>query len=258
MLSVAVINGLGAFMGPSAARMPEMTGRPVVGRMPTVVAAIDTGVTTYVHNLERKVYLLADKLGVAAPHQCDGDSCYDLSTYIEVLEEAALTLEAQSKFSEQNAVMTARPDDIPDTVGVQGTLTLYTQKLESKVQALANELGVQAPQQCIGDQCMSLEAYVEILEDAIATFERKTQGGSTMAALDGCTADKGAIPASSLTAYTAKLEAEASFLSQRLGVPMPQQCVGDACMSVEAYVELLHETVSTLKMQWQAQGSDTW
>ena len=91
-----------------------------------------------------------------------------------------------------------------------------------------------------------------MLEDAIATFERQTQAST------GTKAAAVASTSFTLAAYMEKLEGEARCLSAKLGVAMPQQCEGDACMSLEAYVELLEETVVTFKAQWEARGSDSW
>ena len=161
MLPVAILNGLSAFSG------PVRTTIVGAGNKPSIFMAIEAGptlagVTGYVARLESQVASLSSKLGVLPPKRCEGESCYELNTYIEILEETASTLEAQWKTAAVAGADMAAPLNIPDAIGTQGTLTMYMKKLEAKVEALASELNVPAPQQCEGDACMSIEVTEKI------------------------------------------------------------------------------------------------
>ena len=210
--------------------------------LPSEPASEPYTMTEYVRSLEAKVGALAQSAGRPMPARCVGDTCLDLSSYIVALENAANNLRPLSG----RVVPTATP---------QGTLTGYLARLESKVQSLSSKLGVASPQQCDDNGCMPLESYVELLEGTAATLEMQWQS------LDGTTDWGSEAPSAgsdSLGEYVRKLEEKVDRLSERLGSTAPSRCIGEACIDLQSYVDLLEETALTLERQWETHCSSTW
>ena len=244
MLS-ALLAAPNAFAGQGFAARPVAPVRataPIMGGAETL--------TSYVTNLEQKVYDLSSEMNVRMPQRCEGDSCLSMEAYIDILEETASTLETQ--WQNRGGHSEWDPQSIPDTVSGSMTMIAYLARLEEKVVQLSAEAGVTPPQQCVGDECMTIDAYVEVLEDAAARLEAQW---SRM----GSSSEWGSVPENmtanlTMGAYLNKLEGRVNLLAGRLGVEPPRQCEGDECLTVDAYAELLEEVAVTLDAQWKSRG----
>jgi hypothetical protein len=53
-------------------------------------------------------------------------------------------------------------------------------------------------------------------------------------------------------------QAKVAALNEQLGAAAPARCVGDACLDLLSYVELLEETAATLEAQWETQQGSSW
>lgn len=187
----------------------------------------------HVDRLSMSVAALSQQLGVEAPQRCVGDECLELSTYLELLEVTKARLEAQlGAAGSAGLAATGVPLSRP------ASLTAYLLQLEGKVTALCAQQGVPVPQQCDEESCLDLQSYVELLEQ-------------TLVSLNDPQAALGAMAGTSfnLTEYVEGLEAKVATLCERENMPPPQQCIGDLCMTIESYIELLEETVAELEAQ---------
>eukprot|EP00322_Chrysochromulina_rotalis_P011626 CAMPEP_0115854944 /NCGR_PEP_ID=MMETSP0287-20121206/14289_1 /TAXON_ID=412157 /ORGANISM="Chrysochromulina rotalis, Strain UIO044" /LENGTH=242 /DNA_ID=CAMNT_0003309085 /DNA_START=18 /DNA_END=746 /DNA_ORIENTATION=+ len=202
----------------------------------------DTTISGYLTAMENKVAALASAMGRPVPERCVGDSCLPLSEYISVLEDTIAELESADMVAE------APPAPMPTMPEPDGTLANYLTNLESNVASLCAKFDVPLPQRCDEEQCLDLQSYIELLEQTVADLE---QQGGVAASAD----EEGSL---SLTAYLAKLEAKVADLTERLGAEAPARCVGDACLDLQSYIDLLEETAATLEGQWETQQGITW
>lgn len=138
---------------------------------------LSTGSTmgNYLAKLEGEVKKLATELNVPVPQQCSGDECMTLDAYVNVLEDAKKEFEASFKSRGGHSEW----GQVPEMLSTSDTLGAYLSKLEDEVTKLATGLNVPVPQQCDAEGCMTLEAYVELLEYAKTELEAsyKSRGG---------------------------------------------------------------------------------
>lgn len=231
MLNVALTSAL-------AMSMPALRPRAV-----TVMYATgdETTISGYLSALEAKASTLAARAGRPVPMRCVGDACLPLSEYISLLEKSVSDLEnadAAVGMSEWAPAVDEEQD---------GTLSSYLSQLESRTYALCDEFAVARPQRCDEEQCLDLQSYIALLEDTASALEQQQGAAEGM--------DDAGL---SLTAYLAKLEAKVAALNEQLGAAAPARCVGDACLDLLSYVELLEETAATLEAQWETQQGSSW
>lgn len=139
------------------------------------------------------------------------------------------------------------------------SLTSYVSSLEDEAYQLSAKLGLHQPRpRCIGDDCLTMESYIDLLEQTVADMQSRNRG-SDGAIVNGAPIagyNTGAID-SSLALYLSTLENKVQVLSTRFGVPMPQQCDEDSCMPLQAYIDLLEQTYATLEAQWDKPETST-
>jgi len=217
--------------------------RPRVAPVMMYATGDETTVSGYLAALENRVAALADEAGRAVPARCIGDACLSVSEYISVLESAASELQ-QPEMHAPIAPAKAVPAD--------GSLNAYVASLESKVQALSDKLGEAVPQFREEATYSGLQAYIEMLEQRAVVLERQCED------TDGCDVDELVGPGGSITAYLTNLENKVAMLTEQLGSAAPSRCVGDACLDLQSYVDLLEDTAATLEKQWATQQGSTW
>jgi hypothetical protein len=132
------------------------------------------------------------------------------------------------------------------------SLTGYVAQLENEAYQLSAKLGLGQPRpRCIGDDCLTMESYIDLLEDTLANMQSQYRASDQ--AMVNSSPDQGYVNGaadSSLSLYLSTLENKVQVLSTRFGVPMPQQCDADSCMPLQSYIDLLEDTYRTLEAQW--------
>lgn len=146
-----------------------------------------------------------------------------------------------------------------DGLGAATSLTSYVQQLEGKAHVLSAKLGLHEPRpRCMGDDCLTMESYIDLLEQSVSNMQAQwdASDGADAAGAAGMTYGT---PDASLSLYLSSLENKVQVLSNRFGVPMPQQCDDESCMPLQSYIDLLEETYATLEAQWdKPESSSGW
>jgi hypothetical protein len=144
------------------------------------------------------------------------------------------------------------------SLGAVTSITSYVQELEGKAHTLSAKLGLHEPRpRCIGDECLTMESYIDLLEQSVSNMQAQWDASDGDDA-SGTTMTYGT-PDASLSMYLSTLEDKVQVLSNRFGVPMPQQCDDESCMPLQSYIDLLEETYATLEAQWdKPESSSGW